>query len=86
MPTIIGNCTEGNVTVSTEADGSSLQLVEMCDSEGVWSPLCDNDWTPQDATVVCRELGYAGYSIAVCQSLLPSISMVYLVCMITLFS
>ena len=70
--------------VSTDADGSNLQLVEMC-SNGVWSPLCDNDWTLQDATVICRELGYGGYSIAVCQSLLPSISMVYLVCMITLF-
>ena len=59
MLTIIGNCTEGKVTVSTDADGSSLQLVEMC-SNGVWSPLCDNDWTLQDVTVVCRELGYGG--------------------------
>ena len=39
------------------ADNSSLQLVEMCRNEGVWSPLCDNEWTLQDATVVCRELG-----------------------------
>ena len=36
---------------------SSLQLVEMC-SEGVWSPVCDHNWTVADATVVCRELGY----------------------------
>ena len=55
-------CNEGNVTVSTDADGSSLQLVEMC-SNGVWSPLCDNDWTPQDVTVVCRELGYSSAGI-----------------------
>ena len=40
------------------ADNSSLQLVEMCRNEGVWSPPCDNEWTLQDATVVCRELGY----------------------------
>ena len=42
----------------SDADNSSLQLVEMCSSEGVWSPVCDYDWTPQDATVVCRQLGY----------------------------
>ena len=59
MLTIIGNCTEGNVTVSTDGDGSNLHLVEMC-SNGVWSPLCDDDWTLEDVTVVCRELGYAG--------------------------
>ena len=48
-------CTEGSVTVVRDADNSSLQLVEMCDSEGVWSPLCDSEWTIQDARVVCRE-------------------------------
>jgi hypothetical protein len=30
----------------------------MCDSKGVWSPVCDDDWTLEDATVVCRELGH----------------------------
>ena len=41
----------------SDVKNSSLQLVEMCSSEGVWSPVCDNNWTLQDATVVCRELG-----------------------------
>ena len=41
----------------------NLQLVEMCSSEGVWSPVCDNNWTVQDATVVCRELGYTSSGI-----------------------
>jgi tetrahydromethanopterin S-methyltransferase subunit F len=50
-----GECIEGNVTGSTNA---CLQLVEMCNSDGVWSPICDNEWTQEDATVVCRELGY----------------------------
>ena len=48
-------CTEGSVTAVRDADNSGLQLVEMCDSEGVWSPLCDNEWTLLDARVVCRE-------------------------------
>jgi len=38
---------------------SSLQLVEMC-SEGVWSPVCDHNWTVADASVACKELGYQG--------------------------
>ena len=45
----------------SDANNSSLQLVEMCSSEGVWSPVCDNNWTLQDATVVCRELKKQGY-------------------------
>ena len=26
--------------------------------QNVWHPVCDSDWTQQDASVVCRELGY----------------------------
>ena len=55
-----GLCTEGSVTVVSDAYNSNLQLVEMCSSEGVWSPVCDYNWTLQDATVVCRQLGYNG--------------------------
>lgn len=57
------SCTEGSVTVVSDVNNHSLQLVEMCSgpsSKGVWSPVCDNNWTLQDATVVCRELGYQG--------------------------
>ena len=51
-------CSEGSVTVVNDAENSSLQLVEMCNREGVWSPLCDNEWTQQDATVICREAAH----------------------------
>ena len=44
----------------SDVKNSSLQLVEMCSSEGVWSPVCDNYWTLEDATVVCRELNDQG--------------------------
>ena len=40
----------------SDVSNSSLQLVEMCSSEGVWSPVCDKNWTLLDATVICREL------------------------------
>ena len=44
----------------SNVNNSSLQLVEMCSSKGVWSPVCDNNWTLHDATVVCRELERQG--------------------------
>ena len=44
----------------SDVNNSSLQLVEMCSSKGVWSPVCDNNWTLQDASVVCRELEKQG--------------------------
>ena len=47
----------------SDANDSSLQLVEMCSSEGVWSPACDYDWTLKDAMVVCQELGYSSLAI-----------------------
>ena len=48
------------MSIVSDVNNSSLQLVEMCTSEGVWSPVCDTSWTIQDATVVCRELGHSG--------------------------
>ena len=57
------SCEDGSLTVVSGINRNSLQLVEMC-SEGVWSPVCDHNWTMADATVVCRELGMAqGYVV-----------------------
>ena len=49
------SCSEGSVTVVSDVSGSSLQLVEMCSNEGVWCPVCDNNWTLEDATAVCKD-------------------------------
>ena len=68
MCIVAGNvtCSEGSVTI---ADSEGLQLVEMCTSEGVWSPVCDTSWTTRDATVVCRELGYQSLGTAIIENL-----------------
>ena len=50
------SCMNGSVRLVSDVEQSSFQLVEMC-SEGVWSPVCDYNWTVADATVVCREFG-----------------------------
>ena len=31
--------------------------VEVC-LDGLWGTVCDNGWTRNDATTVCRQLGY----------------------------
>jgi hypothetical protein len=55
----VSSCAEGTITtVSDVHSSSSLRLVQMCSTEGVWFPLCDNNWTRQDASVVCRGLGF----------------------------
>ena len=53
---INNSCVDGSVRLVSDVEQSSFQLVEIC-SEGVWSPVCDYNWTVADATVVCREFG-----------------------------
>lgn len=41
-------------------DRLSVGRVEIC-SEGRYGTICDDVWTNQAASVVCRELGFSSY-------------------------
>ena len=38
--------------------------MEICRNQQ-WGSVCDNSWTNVDATVVCRHLGYSGFSMTI---------------------
>ena len=59
-------CTTGQLQLA----GSNIPnegRVEVCIRTNVWSTVCDDSWGSDDATVVCRQLGYStrGYIIVV---------------------
>ena len=51
------NCTYGDVRL---VNGTSLYegRVEICIND-LWGTVCDDSWGSVDATIVCKQLGYA---------------------------
>ena len=51
----LDNCNEGDIRLADGDEGSGR--VEVC-LDGYWGTVCDDGWDSNDATTVCRQLGY----------------------------
>ena len=60
----IGGCTYRQIRLyntATNSSGSSGML-QICDSTGHWTAVCDYYWRCNNAIVACRQLGYVNLS------------------------
>ena len=55
----LDNCNDGDIRLR-DGDGNSGR-VEVC-LDGHWGTVCDDGWDSNDATTVCRQLGYTDIS------------------------
>ena len=58
---IIESCPEGEVRLRGGSQASGGR-VEVC-IEQSWTTICDVYWDNQDASVLCRQLGFSPYGI-----------------------
>ena len=60
---IPGTCTRGSIRLySNETTSESNGMLQMCDSKGRWTAVCDYSWGCSESQVACKQLGFKGTS------------------------
>ena len=55
---LVGGGDDGSYNNILDYLGDVRGLINVCEDQQ-WNYICDADWTMEDASVACRELGYA---------------------------
>ena len=57
---LIAHCNNG--TIRLRGGSYTYGRVEICVGE-IWTTICSDHWSYNDASVVCNQLGYSPYGI-----------------------
>ena len=55
-------CSNGDVQLIGDSRYNNFGRVEVCINES-WGKVCSNMWENNDASVVCRQLGFSPYGM-----------------------